>query len=72
MDFFLLLKILIKNTGERLNGNYSQKRLDHAKQYAKHALKTASKRTITNTEATGNLIGNKIADEIAGTPGQIL
>ena len=42
-----------------------QKVLDHAKQYATDALKTASKRPIQKTaEATGDLISNKIANKI--------
>ena len=50
-------KIIRKNIGSK----YSQKRLDHAKQSATDALKTASKRAIQKTtEATRNLIGNKI------------
>ena len=52
MGFFLLLK-------------YSKKLLDHAKQSATDAFKTASKSTIQKTaEATGCLIGNKIANKI--------
>ena len=39
--------------------------LDHAKQSATDALKTASKRVIHKTAAaTGDLNGNKIADQI--------
>ena len=39
--------------------------LDHAKQSATDAFKTASKRAIQKTaEATGDLIGNKIANRI--------
>ena len=56
-----------KNNGENisknLRGKYSQKLLDHAKKSATDALKTSSKRVIQKTaEATGDLIGNKIAD----------
>ena len=44
-------------------GKYSKKRLDHDKQSP--ALKTNSKRVIQKTsEATGDLIGNKIANRI--------
>ena len=44
---------------------YSQKLLDHAKQSATDVIKTSSKRAVTKTtEATGNLIGNKIAGRI--------
>ena len=54
-------KIIIKN----LSSKYSQKILDHAKQSAIYSLKTSSKRVISKTvEASGNLIGNKIADNI--------
>ena len=48
-----------------MNGKYIQKLLDHAKQSATDALKTTSQRVIENAaEATGDLIGNKIADKI--------
>ena len=33
-----------KNISKNLGGKYSQKRLDHAKQSATHALKTTSKK----------------------------
>ena len=47
-----------------MNGRYSQKLLDHAKKSAADAFKTTSKRTIQKTaEATGHLIGNKIAED---------
>ena len=46
-----------------MSGKYSQKFLDHAKQAATDAFKTASRRSIQKTaEATGDLIGNKIAN----------
>ena len=49
-------------------GKYSQKCLDHAKQSAADAFKTASKRAIQKTaEATGDLIGNKTADLVANS-----
>ena len=52
-----------ENIGKNLSGKYSQKLLDHAKISATDALKTSSKRVIQKTaEATGDLIGNKIAD----------
>ena len=48
-----------------LSNKYSQKRIDSAKKYKTDAIKTASKRAIQNTsEATGDLIGNKITDKI--------
>ena len=44
---------------------YSQRPIDHAKQSATNALKTTSKKVIKKTaEATGDLIGNKVADRI--------
>ena len=54
-------KIISKN----LSGKYTQKLLDHAKQSVTDALKTVSKRAIQRAaEATGDLVGNKIADKI--------
>ena len=48
-----------------LSNKYGQKLLDSAKKSTTDAIKTASKRAIQKTaEATGDLIGNKIADEI--------
>ena len=46
-------------------GKYSQKPLDYTKQSATDTFKTSSKRVIQKTaEATGDLIGNKIANRI--------
>ena len=43
---------------------YDQKLLNSAKKSTTDAIKTASKRAIQKTaEATGDLIGNKIADK---------
>ena len=54
-----------KNMGKSLSNKYGQKLLDSAKKSTTDAIKTASKRAIQKTaEATGDLIGNKIADEI--------
>ena len=54
-----------KNISKSLNSKYSQNLLDHAKQSDTDALKTSSKRAIQEiVEATGYLIGNKIADRI--------
>ena len=48
-----------------MSNKYSQKLLDSAKKSTADAIKTASRRAIQKTtEATGDLIGNKIADEI--------
>ena len=58
-------KNICKNIRKNLNGKYSPKILDHAKQSATDALKTSSKWVIQKTEeATGDLIDNKIAIEI--------
>ena len=54
-----------KNMGKSLSNKYGQKLLDSAKKSTTDAIKTASKRAIQKTaEATGDLIGNKIADRI--------
>ena len=54
-----------KNVSKNLSSKYGQKLLDHAKQSATDALKTTSKRVIQKpAEATGDLIGNKIAYQI--------
>ena len=48
-----------------MSDKYSRNVLDHAKQSAADALKNASKRAIQKTaEASGDLIGNKIADKM--------
>ena len=69
MDFCILPEIWKKRIGKiiskNLNCKYSQKFLDHSKQSATDALKTASKRVVQKTvEGTGDLIGNKIAGRI--------
>ena len=54
-----------KNIGRNLSSKYGQKLVDTAKKSATDALKTASKRAIQKTaEATGDLVGKKIADKI--------
>ena len=51
--------------GKSLSNKYSHKLLDSAKHSTADAIKTASKRAIQKTAvATGDLIGNKIADKI--------
>ena len=53
-----------KNMGKTLSNKYGQKILDSAKKSTADAIKTTSKRAIQKTvEATGDLIGNKIADK---------
>ena len=53
-----------KNTGKSLSNKYGQKLFDSAKKSTTDAIKTASKRAIQKTEATGDLIGSKIAYKI--------
>ena len=54
-----------KNMGKSLSSKYGQKPLDSAKKSTTDAIKTTSKRAIQKTtEATEDLIGNKIADKI--------
>ena len=48
-----------------MSNKYGKKLVDTAKKSAADAIKTASKRAIQKTaEATGDLVGNKIADNI--------
>ena len=50
---------------KNMSNKYSQKPVDTAKKSATDAIKTASKRAIQKTaEATGDLVGKKIADKI--------
>ena len=44
--FLSFAKNMSRNTGEKLSGTYSQKRLNHAKQPAKDAFKSALKKAI--------------------------
>ena len=67
--FLYFSKNIGKNIGENiskgLSGKHSQKLLYHTKQYATDTLKTSSKRVVQKiTEATGDLISNKIATKI--------
>ena len=56
--------LLQKNIGKNLSTKYGQKLLNSAKKSAIDAIKTDSKKAIQKTaEATGDLIGNKIADK---------
>ena len=57
-----------KNIGKNRSSKYSQKLVDSAKKSAADEIKTASKRAIEKTaKATGDLIGNKMADKITST-----
>ena len=52
-----------------MSNKYGKKLVDMAKKSATDAIKTASKRVIQKTaEATGDLVGNKIADKITSVP----
>ena len=67
--FLSFAKNMNKNVGKKLTKNlsskYCPKPLDHAKQFATKAFKTASKRAIQKTaETTGDLIDNKTAERI--------
>ena len=54
-----------KNMGKSLSNKYSQWLIDSAKKSTTNAIKTASKMAIQEMpEATGDLIGNEIADKI--------
>ena len=54
-----------KNTGKNLSNKYGQNLLTVLKKSTIDAIKTVSKRAIQKpAEATGDLIGSKIADEI--------
>ena len=54
-----------KNMGKSLSNRYGQKLLDSPKKPTSDVIKTTSKRAIQKTaEATRDLIGNKIADNI--------
>ena len=56
-------KNISKNLSSKYNQKNNQKPLDHAKKSATDAFETGSKRTIqTIAEATGDLIGKKIAN----------
>ena len=56
---------LPKNIAKNLSNKYGQKLIDSAKKSKTDPIKTASERAIQKTaEATGDLIGNKIADKI--------
>ena len=58
----------------KLNNKYGKKLIDTASKTGIDATKTTSKRVVQKTaEATGDLIGNKIADQITsiGKPKEI-
>ena len=61
-------KTIGENISKNLRGKYSQKLLDHVKQYATDVLKTSSKRLIQKTsEVTGDLTDNKIVNKVTKT-----
>ena len=68
-EFLFFAKRMGKTIGKLISktfsGRYSQDFLDRAKQSAADTLKTSSKREIQKkAEATGDLMGNKIAIKI--------
>ena len=68
-EFFSFARNMGRSIGENISKNviykYSQKRLYHAKKSDTDRIKTASKTEIQKTAAaTGDLIGDKIADRI--------
>ena len=68
--FLYFARNMGKNIGKKISKNlsskYSEKFLDHAKQSATGALKTASKRAIQKTaEASDDLNCNKVDEKIA-------
>ena len=73
--FLSFAKIMSTNAtkvAKNLSNKYGQK-LDSAKKFSTDAIKTASKRAIQQTaEATGDLIGNKIADKITSVSKKLL
>ena len=61
-----------KNMGKNLSNKYGQNVLHSAKKSTTDAIKTASKRAVQKiAEATGELIGNEIADTIASVSKKI-
>ena len=55
-----------KNIGKILSNKFGQKLLDSAKKSTTDTIKSASKRAIQKTAvATGDMIGNKIANKIS-------
>ena len=58
-----------KNMDKSLSNKYDQELLNSSKKSAINAMETTSKRAIQKTaEATGDLIGIKIADKIMSVP----
>ena len=56
-----------KNIGKNLSNKYGQKLFGTAKKSTNDTIKIASKEAVQKTtEATGDLIGNKIVDKITG------
>ena len=63
LSFARNIGIYAAKVAKNMSNNYSQKLVDTAKKSATDAIKTASKRAIQKTaEATGDLVGNKIAE----------
>ena len=68
--FFFFAGNMGKNISKSLTHKYSQKPLDHAKQSATVAFKTATKRVILKT--ADDVIGSKITDKVTKVPKKII
>ena len=69
LSFARNIGIHVAKFAKNMSNKYSQKLVDTAKKSTIDAIKTASKRAIQKTpEATGDLVGNKIADKITAKP----
>ena len=67
MSFAINIGTHATKVAKNVSGTYSQQFMDNSKKSATDAIKTASKRAFQKTtEATGDLIGNKIADKKRG------
>ena len=57
-------KIIGKNISKNLSGKYSQKPLDYTKKSVTYVFNIVSERAVKKAKATGDIIGNKIADSV--------
>ena len=67
MSFAINIGTHATKVAKNVSDTYSQQFMDNSKKSTTDAIKTASKRAFQKTaEATGDLIGNKIADKKRG------
>ena len=60
-----------ENINKHLSAKYSQKNFDHAEKSPRNDLRTTWKREVLKkAEATGNMMGNKVADKITSIVSQ--